>query len=235
MLKFLTYGYSEQSDYVIKHLNCESGYQVFSIDLPQGESVTHTIKALGRHNVSNACAAFIACEQAAKAQAVAFDNSAKIFANYKGLKRRQELRFSDQSVLIFDDFAHHPSAVAETLHGFKQGYPNSRIVAVFEPRSNTSRQKLFQDQYSKAFDSADLVLFSEVTPRVVDEPEELMNSAEVVAEIERSGKTAKVLSNRLEEAVALVQKTIQDGDVVVFMSNGSFGGLIEKTIELLKN
>ena len=106
----------------------------------------------GYHNIENAAGVYAA----AISLGLTHEQIAKGFATFKGVKRRQEVRDEIGGVLVIDDFAHHPTAVRETIEGIRQRYPDRRLWAVFEPRSNTSRRNIHQAEYSKAFNAADL-------------------------------------------------------------------------------
>ncbi len=152
------------------------------------------------------------------------------FASFQGVKRRQEERGTVRGVLVIDDFAHHPTAVRETLAAVKGRYAGRRLVAVFEPRSNTSRRNLHQAEYAASFGSADLAFIK--TPEKHDKiPEgEGLDATRLAKELPIPAEAIASV-DALVEAVA--SKT-RDGDVVLVMSNGGFGGFIDKLLQRLK-
>jgi UDP-N-acetylmuramate: L-alanyl-gamma-D-glutamyl-meso-diaminopimelate ligase len=153
-------------------------------------------------------------------------------ASFKGLSRRQEVRF-DREVTLVEDFAHHPTAVRETIAGMKERYAGRRLWAVFEPRSNTSRRRVFQEPYVEAFRSADEVILCEVVARHNDEGVAMLSVGVLAEQIAASGIHAVVLpdAERIREHL-LAQ--IREGDVILLMSNGSFGGLPAALEEALR-
>ena len=158
---------------------------------------------------------------------------AKGFASFEGVKRRQEIREEIGDVLVIDDFAHHPTAVRETITAIRLRYPDRRLWAVFEPRSNTSRRNIHQQEYAESFDGA-----ARATIKVPEKHDKVPSGEEldvprIVEELRRQGLTASGHSEvgALVEEVAVGAKP---GDVVLVMSNGSFGGFIEKLIARLQ-
>jgi UDP-N-acetylmuramate: L-alanyl-gamma-D-glutamyl-meso-diaminopimelate ligase len=186
----------------------------------------------GEHNVGNALAAL----GVLLVRGVALADAAPLVARFRGVKRRQEVRGEAAGVLVLDDFAHHPTAVRATLAGLRARFPGRRIVAVFEPRSNTSRRALFQDAFAEAFDDADRV----VVQQVADEPiysatgevgERL--SADLLAHAIRArGLAAEALPD-VDAIVSQLARTCREGDVVVTLSNGGFGGIWQKLLAAL--
>ena len=183
----------------------------------------------GAHNVENAVGAWAV----ASSLGVSFAAVQRGLRTFAGVKRRQELRAEVGGVAVIDDFAHHPTAVRETVRALLGRYPGRRLWAVFEPRSNTSRRRLHQEAYASAFDGA-----ARVSLRVpekhdwVPEGEEL-DVPRLVAELRARGLEA----NAEREVPALVEGVVngvRPGDVVLVMSNGSFGGFHEALIERLR-
>ena len=153
---------------------------------------------------------------------------------FQGVKRRQEIRGEAKGVLVLDDFAHHPTAVRETIQAVKEKYRRRRLVAVFEPRSNSSRRNVFQEQYALSFDKADLILIPEPPMTQKISVEQRFSSAGLVEELNRKGLRASYFA---DTALLLdgILRLSQAGDVILFMSNGSFDNLPEKVVKRLKN
>lgn len=153
----------------------------------------------------------------------------KALVTFEGLKRRQEIFGEKNGITVLDDFAHHPTAVIKTLKGIRDHYPNRRIVVFFEPRSNTSRSKIFEDEYSKSFHDADVVIIS--TPKQKDgyTPPEFMNTEHVVEKINLYTKAYGV--SNAEEAITIGVPLLKKNDIVVVMSNGSFDGIHQKILD----
>lgn len=150
-------------------------------------------------------------------------------ASFPGMKRRQEIVFinAERNIVVLDDFAHHPTAVAETLKGIRNRFPGRRIVALFEPRSNTSRRKLFEHTYPGALATADLIGIKVPPYRAeIDAGQDLLDPQVVKKETESFGKIVE-LAETAPELVEKIIPDLQDGDVVIVMSNGSFDGILE--------
>jgi UDP-N-acetylmuramate: L-alanyl-gamma-D-glutamyl-meso-diaminopimelate ligase len=152
------------------------------------------------------------------------------FASFEGVKRRQEPRGEPGGVLVLDDFAHHPTAVRETIDAIRLRYPGRRLWAVFEPRSNTSRRNIHQHEWPKAFDGASRVVLKVPEPHDKVPMNEQLDVERVLADVRARGIAADA-SKEVDELVALVGGEARKGDVVLVMSNGAFGGFIPKLLE----
>ncbi|MFM1556507.1 MAG: glutamate ligase domain-containing protein, partial [Limisphaerales bacterium] len=153
------------------------------------------------------------------------------FETFEGIKRRMEVRGEARGVTVIDDFAHHPTAIRETLRAVKVRYPGQRIWAVFEPRSNSTRRSVFQDDLAAALGDADEVVVAQVA-RLEQIPEaERLDTERLMADVQSLGAQAAYLSD-VDAIVNHVTARAAKGDVVCVLSNGSFGGVHEK---LLKN
>ena len=130
-------------------------------------------------------------------------------------------------ILLIDDFAHHPTAVRETIRAVRARYPGRRIVAVFEPRSNTSRRKVFQREFAAALSEADEAILAGIFGMEKIPPEERLSPEEVATELRASGRLAQVIPE-VDGIVSRLSETCRAGDIVLVMSNGGFGGIQEK-------
>lgn len=183
----------------------------------------------GDHNLSNvlgACALLLSEQIDPSAYAEGL-------AQYKGMRRRQEVRGQVNDILVIDDFAHHPTAVKETLLAMKRAYPDRRLVAVFEPRSNTSRRKDFQNLYVESFLSAQEIVISTPPFRHNDDKANFMDVDELIRDIEKAGVPAFTFPDPDSILPHLVQ-TATPGDVFIIMSNGGFGGIHERLLDALR-
>ena len=154
-------------------------------------------------------------------------------ATFKSVKRRMQVRGVVNDITVIDDFAHHPTAIRETLRGMKQRYPERRIVAVFEPRSWTTRKKVFQKDYPVAFATADYVVIAPIFESFRLVADDQLSIEEVIADLEAQGKQAF----SIEGADAIIEHITPDlraGDVVVIMSNGGFGGIHQKLLDAIE-
>ena len=155
---------------------------------------------------------------------------------FLGVKRRQEVRGEVRGVTVLDDFAHHPTAVRETVSGLRARYAGRRLVSVFEPRTNTSRRRVFQADYARAFDGSDRVVVARVadTPiySATGEVTERFSADELVADLRARGLDAVALDGP-DAIVEDLAATSRPGDVVLVMSNGAFGNVWEKLLARL--
>jgi UDP-N-acetylmuramate: L-alanyl-gamma-D-glutamyl-meso-diaminopimelate ligase len=182
----------------------------------------------GRHNVQNAIAAALLAHREGASRSQIADG----LASFKGMKRRQEVRGCPNDVLVLDDFAHHPTAVEATLQAVRTAYPDRRLVAVFEPRSNSSRRKIFETAYGEAFDAADAVFLKAPPIRHNDDAEAMLDSSLVVHTIQDRGTPAHTFES-VDDMLPSLVDTLQPGDVALLMSNGSFDGLHQHLLAAL--
>ncbi|MFN2493903.1 MAG: glutamate ligase domain-containing protein, partial [Pyrinomonadaceae bacterium] len=160
---------------------------------------------------------------------------ADALTTFKSVRRRLEVRGRERGVTVIDDFAHHPTAVRETLRGLRNRYGERRLIAVFEPRSWSSRLAVFQDEYANAFASADYVVIASVFDgQKVVEKGEALNTSKLIEDIAKLNKPAFLFPNAPEIIEHLLPQ-MRKGDVVAIMSNGGFGGIHEKLLDKLKS
>ena len=155
------------------------------------------------------------------------------FDTFEGIKRRMETRGEVAGVMVVDDFAHHPTAIQETLKALRMKYPERRLWAIFEPRSNTTRRAVFQEELAKSFGAADQVVISTVAKIEQIQQSERLDPLKLVDSIKASGVEGAYLLD-VPAIVEHVRTHSQPGDVVCFLSNGSFGGIHEQLLEALK-
>jgi UDP-N-acetylmuramate: L-alanyl-gamma-D-glutamyl-meso-diaminopimelate ligase len=182
---------------------------------------------LGVHNVRNALAAIAV---GARAGLGAPDLAAGLRA-FTGIKRRLETVGTARGVTVLDDFAHHPTAVHETLLALRGGYPDRRVWAVFEPRSASSCRRVFQQDFAAAFGAADEVIVAAVFRSSLPESERL-DASQLATDLRARGQRARHLPEN-EDIIRTIVEEHRDGDVVVLMSNGGFGGIHRKLLDAL--
>ena len=182
---------------------------------------------LGIHNVRNALAA-IAVGSRLGISARTLSEGLKRF---RGIKRRLETVGVRKDVTVLDDFAHHPTAVRETLAALRTGYPSRRIWAVFEPRSASSCRRVFQDDFAKSFGGADEVVVAGVFRSSLPDSERL-SAEDLVADLRKLGQRARHIPD-IDGIVRVIVGEHRAGDVVVLMSNGGFGGIHQKLLQAL--
>ena len=188
-----------------------------------------TLPAAGLHNVENALGVYAVC----RALGLPPDQIAAGLASFLGVKRRQELRGEPRGIAVIDDFAHHPTAVRETIAAVLAQYPGRRLIAVFEPRSHTAMRKVHKDEYAHAFRGAAEALISQ-PGAIAKVPEaERVDARKMAEEISASGTPARWMESP-DAIVRLLAAEAKAGDVVLAMSNGGFGGLHEKLLKALQ-
>jgi UDP-N-acetylmuramate: L-alanyl-gamma-D-glutamyl-meso-diaminopimelate ligase len=227
-----TFGLSAGADWrAVDVLPAEKGWQ-FRL-LRKGRDLGRFELPLpGEHNLRNALAALAA----AAAVGVEPEVARESLAAFRGVKRRLEVRGRVRGVVVYDDFAHHPTAVRETLRALRvslaaQARPG-RLVAVFEPRSYTSRTRVFQEDFARAFQDADRVIVAGAyLPAKVPDGQRL-SETELVGAIAELGKDARFVDT-VDEIVRRLGAELREGDQVVILSNGGFGGIHEKLLRAL--
>jgi UDP-N-acetylmuramate: L-alanyl-gamma-D-glutamyl-meso-diaminopimelate ligase len=182
---------------------------------------------LGLHNVRNALAAIAVGHRAG----VPADRLASGLRAFRGVKRRLETVGVERGVTVLDDFAHHPTAVRETLSALRTGYAQRRIWAVFEPRSASSCRRVFQDDFGRAFAGADEVVIAAVFRSTLPESERL-SEEQLVADLNARGQHARYI-REIDDIVRTIVAEHRPGDVVMLMSNGGFGGIHQKLLRAL--
>ena len=154
------------------------------------------------------------------------------FDTFKGVKRRMEVRGISGGVTVVDDFGHHPTAIRETLRALRVKFAGRKIWAIFEPRTNTTRRNVFQDELAASFADADAVVVSQIARLELLQPGERLDPEKLMRDIQQAGKTAAYLADA-DAIVAHVTKLAEGGDVICVFSNGGFGGIHGKLLERL--
>ena len=177
----------------------------------------------GVHNVENALGAYLV----ARRIGLSDGEIGRAFQTFKGVRRRQELVTEARELVLIDDFAHHPTAVRETIAAMRARYPKRRLWALFEPRSNTASRAIHQHQYETAFAGASEVVLS--TPKKIAglQADEVLDVAALAEAIESHGAHARHFAD-VDELARVVLAEAKAGDVILAMSNGAFGGLVGK-------
>jgi UDP-N-acetylmuramate: L-alanyl-gamma-D-glutamyl-meso-diaminopimelate ligase len=228
--KVETFGLQSGAKWQIKNADFGgqlSRFEVYRENQRWGEFET---PLLGEFNLSNCLAVIIAATFWGLSQ----EKIREALATFKNVKRRAEIRGERRGVIVIDDFAHHPTAVRETLRALRSKYSTNRIVAVFEPRSWSSRLAVFQDDYAEAFQSADYVVIASVfDSQKVTEKGRALDTARLIEAISQQGKPALALPGA-DEIVKHLRPELRSGDIVAIMSNGGFGGIHNKLLVALE-
>ncbi|MBI4553786.1 MAG: UDP-N-acetylmuramate:L-alanyl-gamma-D-glutamyl-meso-diaminopimelate ligase [Candidatus Latescibacteria bacterium] len=203
-----------------------TGFEVLDDGRSRGQV---SVPLYGEHNVQNTLAVIAVADAIGLSWKTTSDN----LRSFPGVKRRLEVRGVVNGVTVYDDFAHHPTAVDVTLRALRAAYPAARIWAVFEPRTATTIRRVFQDAYGRAFDAADRVVLAPVfNPHKAPEDNRL-SIERLIADLRQRGKDAIQLPDIPAIVEHLAERT-QPGDHVVFMSNGGFGGIHERFLGALR-
>ncbi len=225
-----TYAAHGDAEYVSENLRFGPEGARFRISEPRGKVGEFLLPMSGHHNVENAIGVYAAC----RALGLKADEIREGFATFTGVKRRQEIRGEVGGVLVIDDFAHHPTAVRETITAIRLRYPDRPLWAVFEPRSNTSRRNIHQAEYTTAFDGATRASIRIPDPHDKVPVDEQLDIGKVVDALRAKGIDANA-SNDTAELIQTVASEARSGDVVLVMSNGAFGGFIPVLLEGLRS
>jgi UDP-N-acetylmuramate: L-alanyl-gamma-D-glutamyl-meso-diaminopimelate ligase len=183
---------------------------------------------MGEHNLLNALAAVAVADTLQ----VPVEAMSEALGSFENVKRRQEIRGQKNGITVMDDFAHHPTAVRETLAAVKPFYKNGRIIAVFEPRTNTSMRDVFQDVYPHCFDPADLICIRKPPLLTKIPPGRRFSSEKLVQDLQKRGKQAHYFPDT-EAIINFLVREATAGDLILVMSNGGFDNIHERLLALL--
>ena len=220
-----TFGVTEGATWQAHDISTRDGFTRFSVRR-NGESYGAFVSPLlGIHNVRNALAALAVGAYAGLTPS----QLAEGLRAFRGIKRRLETVGVAAGVTVIDDFAHHPTAVHETLSALRAGYPNRRLWAVFEPRSASSCRRVFQADFARSFSAADEVVIAAVFRSSLPESERL-SAEQLVTDLLTRGQRARYIPD-VDDIVRTIVAERRDGDIVVMMSNGGFGGIHRKVLQ----
>jgi UDP-N-acetylmuramate: L-alanyl-gamma-D-glutamyl-meso-diaminopimelate ligase len=186
------------------------------------------VPLLGSYNVRNALAAIAV----GAAVGLNTDTMAEGLRRFKGVRRRMQLRGTAAGVTVYDDFAHHPTAIEETLAGVRSAYPARRIWAIFEPRSATSCRRVFQEDFGRALGLADHVVLAAVFRSALPDDQRL-DAQQIVRDLRAKGTDARYIP-ATDDIVTTVSREARDGDLLVVMSNGGFDNIHQKLLNALE-
>jgi UDP-N-acetylmuramate: L-alanyl-gamma-D-glutamyl-meso-diaminopimelate ligase len=223
-----TFGLDAGADWRARDVRSDGDGAAFRLVRKGRDEGEYRLRMAGEHNVRNALAALALAASEGVEPAAARD----ALAAFQGVKRRLEVRGTARGITVYDDFAHHPTAVAATLAALGAAGKEGRLLAVFEPRSYTSRTRVFQDDFARAFTAADRVYVAAAhLPGKVPEGQRL-SEKELVAAINGRGGQAVFLPT-VEGIVEALAAELRSGDRVAILSNGGFGGIHEKLLRAL--
>jgi len=222
-----TFGTGEDVDWQVHNIESVESQTHFRVRRGGAPFGAFEVGMAGTHNVRNAAAAIAVAHECG----LSIERIADGLRKFAGVKRRLEIVGIADGVTIYDDFAHHPTAVAETLAALRGSNPGVRIWAVFEPRSASSCRVVFQDDFARAFAPADEVLIAPLFRSKLPESERL-SIPTLVRDLTNSGTSARA-ADGIDEIVRTIVREHRRGDVVVLMSNGGFGGIHQKLLQAL--
>ena len=207
-------------------------YQILKEDSSGSHFTLHGhefhLKLAGRHNVHNASMALCA----AHTVGVPLGKLATILSEFKGVRRRLEVRAEAKGITLVDDFGHHPSALRESIAALRAKYPGRRLWALFEPRSNTTRRGVFQNELAQSLSAADGVYITEIARKDQIDPEMRLDPKKISDDIRKAGRESFYLPGP-DEILKDIVPRLKSGDVVAVFTNGSFGGLVGKLADAL--
>lgn len=224
------YGSTGKSEWSVTNLRLQPTRTLWSV-LHHGDPwADFEFELGGEYNVWNATAA----AALAAGYGVSKDQIAQALKTFKSVKRRLEVKAEINGITIIDDFAHHPTAIAGTLTALRSRYPGSRLWVILEPRSNTLRRNVFQDDLARSLSVADEIVVANVFKSESIPEHERLDLAAVAVSVKNHGQRARIVPNA-ESIVQLVAPEMCSGDVVAILSNGGFDGIYEKLPAKLKS
>jgi len=224
------YGSKPGSSWQIHSLHLEPTQTAWSVSHDGHPWANFEFSVGGEYNVWNATAA----AALAVNYGITKDQIASALRSFKSVKRRLEVRAVVGGVTIIDDFAHHPTAIAGTLTALRSRYPGSRLWTILEPRSNTMRRRVLQNDLAKSLALADEIVVANVFKSEAIPEAERLDLAALAAAIKTHGRRARIVPS-VDGIVQLVAPELRSGDVVAILSNGGFGGIYEKLPQRLKS
>ena len=222
-----TFGLSAGADWQAHDLRPAENATSFSVRRGGQPAGSFEVPLLGAYNVRNALAAIAV----AAAVGLNTDTMSDGLRKFKGVRRRMEHRGTAGGVAVYDDFAHHPTAIQETLAAVRSAYPDRRVWGIFEPRSATSCRRVFQSDFVRALSNADLVVLPAVFRSTLPEDERL-SAEQIVDELKQSGVDARYIP-AVDDIVRTVSKEARSGDLVIVMSNGGFDNIHQRLLSAL--
>ncbi|MFN2577938.1 MAG: UDP-N-acetylmuramate:L-alanyl-gamma-D-glutamyl-meso-diaminopimelate ligase [Pyrinomonadaceae bacterium] len=224
-----TFGTADDAKWQARNINYADGMTHFDVFVEGAKWAQFRTVLIGEFNIRNCLAVIVAAD----AWGVERQAIVDAIASFKSVRRRCEVRGEVSGITVIDDFAHHPTAVRETLTALKLKYKARRLVAVFEPRSRTSCHATFQKTYVEAFTPADYVIVSKVfDSQRAAEMGGVLNIEKLIEDISARNNAAYAITD-VDEIVTRLKSDLQAGDVVAIMSNGAFGGIHEKLLAAL--
>jgi len=228
--KMASFGSGESCDYRFTDRSLFAGRNQVSVTKNNIKEADLALKLFGHHNSLNALSCYALASELGWDKAVTLQG----LANFKGVKRRQEVIGEIKGITVVEDFAHHPTAVDLTIKSMNEQYPGRRLISIFEPRSATSRRNIFQQEYAKAFLATDIAVVAKPYNQSNIEESERFSTDKLIEDL----KNKNIDAHQFESSDSIIQfldKKVLKGDVILIMSNGGFDGLYKKLLTTLDN
>jgi len=222
------YGKNTSSAWRLGPISFASPWTTFDIIKNNETFAAFKTRLFGEHNLLDALAVIAIADQLK----ISLQIIAGALETFEGIKRRQEIRGEKRQITVIDDFAHHPTAVRETVRAVKSVHSNGRLIAVFEPRTNTSMRSIFQNEYAQSFEMADLICIRQPPLLKKIPPGQRFSSRQLVDDLNRRGKDAHYFSDT-DAIIAFLSTTARPQDLILIMSNGGFDNIHQRLLESL--
>jgi UDP-N-acetylmuramate: L-alanyl-gamma-D-glutamyl-meso-diaminopimelate ligase len=224
------YGFAQDSHWRVADLSIHGNLSHWRIERNGQPWLQIEMPMIGEHNVLNATAA----AALAAGQGVPAEDIQRALQSFRSVKRRLEVIAEINGVTLIDDFAHHPTAIRETLRALRQRYPDSRLWAVVEPRSNTLRRNVFEQELTDSLSLADEVVLAAVYQATNIPTDQILHPEHIVKALQSRGCPARQLPD-VAAIIAHLAANLKSGDVVAILSNGGFEGIYQKLPEALRS
>jgi len=224
------YGFDDAGDWRASNVRYEKDVTSFDVYYKTKYYDSFEIPVPGSYNIKNALSVIIL----AHLKGIDRDVLKKSFLSFKGLKRRCEVRGVIRGITVIDDFAHHPTAVRETLVGLRKKYPVARIFCVFEPRTNTTRRNILQNELAMSFTNSDYAIIAKINAPQKVKPEERLSIDKLIDSIKNTGIKGFYIPET-EDIINFLKERCRENNVVVFMSNGDFDNIHDRFIKKLES
>ena len=222
------YGPSEASDWRMGRATIQPPWTTVDVMKDGRPFGVFRSRMVGEHNLCNILAAVAVGESLG----ISPESISDALESFQGIKRRQEIRGVKRGITVMDDFAHHPTAVRETIKAVKPFYPDGRVIAVFEPRTNSSMRDVFQSVYPRVFDGADMVCIRRPSRLDKIPPGERFSSEKLVGDLKERGMSAHYFPDT-QSIIDFILETGRSGDLVLIMSNGGFDNIHDRLLTSL--
>ncbi len=224
------YGFNRKFHWALADISAQGGSTRFNTFLQGNPFAEMSVHLPGGHNCLNSLAVTAVLHRIG----VDAETIGRGLNRFAGIKRRQEVRGIVNNITVIDDFAHHPTAVKETLHALKDAYAGQRLITVFEPRTNSSRRAIFQQDYVSCFDASDLTFIREPVPLDNVSASELFSAEQLAKDLKIRGRQAQSFPDTDSILTALLP-VLKENDVVAILSNGGFDNIHSRLLKKLKS